>query len=137
MACHSPYQVFVLLFGVASDGAATGAASEGIYSLRSVDSEGLPQETILAFEDDEEAQRYAGLLEATMPHTPSICAIPPTDLLSFCLESQYSCRLEVRWSVPAARCDASVVPLLRTRGARAGVCARSVCAGANGFPPQV
>lgn len=30
--------------------------------------------------------RYAGLLEATMDHTPNVCSIPPRELLDFCVD---------------------------------------------------
>ncbi len=47
-------QVFVLLFGVGE------AETEGIYSLRAMSrEEGLPQDTIVAFEDLEDAERCA------------------------------------------------------------------------------
>ena len=31
-------------------------------------------------------RRYAGLLEATMDHTPHVCSIPPRELLDFCVD---------------------------------------------------
>jgi hypothetical protein len=40
--------------------------------------------------------RYAGLLEATMVHKPHVCPITPQELLEFCREAGYSCRLEPR-----------------------------------------
>ncbi|EFJ47747.1 hypothetical protein VOLCADRAFT_91641 [Volvox carteri f. nagariensis] len=57
-------QVYVILFGVGE------RETEGIYSLRAFNTDGTPQETIIAFECEEEAQRYAGLLEASMDHKP-------------------------------------------------------------------
>lgn len=82
-------QVYVILFGVGR------TATEGIYSLRALtQEEGLPQDTVVAFESQDDAERYAALLEATMDHTPSVCPIDPQELLEFCLESGYSCRLE-------------------------------------------
>ena len=49
-------QVFVLLFGVGE------AETEGIYSLRAMSrEEGLPQDTIVAFEDLEDAERSASV----------------------------------------------------------------------------
>ncbi len=46
------WQVFVLLFGVGQE------QTEGIYSLRAMRRDtGLPQDTIIAFEDLEDAQR--------------------------------------------------------------------------------
>ena len=40
--------------------------------------------------------RYAGLLEATMEHVPSVCPIEPHELLEFCVNSGYKCRMEAR-----------------------------------------
>lgn len=44
-------QVYVLLFGVGE------RDTEGIYSLRAFSDDGLPQETIIAFEAEDDAQR--------------------------------------------------------------------------------
>ncbi|GFR41615.1 hypothetical protein Agub_g2340 [Astrephomene gubernaculifera] len=85
--------VFVILFGVGQ------RATEGIYSLRAFSIDGVPHETIIAFECEEEAQRYACLLEAAMEHTPQVCSIPPRELLSFCQDQAYACRLEPRGSL--------------------------------------
>ncbi|GFH22567.1 uncharacterized protein HaLaN_20048, partial [Haematococcus lacustris] len=46
-------QVYVILFGVGE------RESEGIYSLRAFGEEGLPQETIIVFESQEDASRPA------------------------------------------------------------------------------
>ncbi|GIM12826.1 hypothetical protein Vretimale_16056 [Volvox reticuliferus] len=86
-------QVFVILFGVGE------RETEGIYSLRAFSNDGSPHETIIAFECEEEAQRYAGLLEASMDHKPHVCSIPPLELLSFCLDQTYACRLEPKGSL--------------------------------------
>ena len=89
-SCVLHLQIHVILFGV-SEG-----DPEGIYSLRAQlpGGEQLPQETIIAFEDAEDAQRYAGLLEATMEHPSSVVPINPSELLEFCRASGYHCRLE-------------------------------------------
>jgi hypothetical protein len=89
-------QVFVILFGVGD------RDQEGIYSLRALSQEGLPRETIIAFESEEDAQRYAGLLEATMEHVPNVCSIPPQELLDFCSDAGYSCRWATRPASAAA-----------------------------------
>ncbi len=58
-------QVFVLLFGVGE------AETEGIYSLRAMSrEEGLPQDTIVAFEDLEDAERCAPSHYHTTPQAP-------------------------------------------------------------------
>lgn len=85
--------VFVILFGVGQ------RETEGIYSLRAFTADGLPQETIIAFETEEDAERYAGLLEATMEHVPNVCSIPPRELLEFCIDQGYKCRLEPKGSL--------------------------------------
>jgi len=87
-------QLYVILFGVG-----TGVQTEGIYSLRAVSEEGLPLETIIVFEDQEDATRYAALLEAAMDHIPMVCNIRPDELLDFCAESGYECRMEPRGSL--------------------------------------
>lgn len=87
-------QVYVILFGVGS------TDTEGIYSLRVMSrDDGLPQDTIIAFSCKEDADRYAGLLEATMDHVPSVCPIEPAELLDFCTDSGYSYRVEAQGSL--------------------------------------
>ncbi|KAK9817727.1 hypothetical protein WJX72_001284 [[Myrmecia] bisecta] len=86
--------VFVILFGVGE------AETEGIYSLRAMSrEEELPQDTIIAFAEEEDAERYAGLLEATMEHAPNVCPIEPAELMDFCKDSGYNCRFEPRGSL--------------------------------------
>mmetsp|Transcript_27819 Transcript_27819/g.66105 ORF Transcript_27819/g.66105 Transcript_27819/m.66105 type:complete len:424 (+) Transcript_27819:411-1682(+) len=88
---HLP-EVFVILFGVGEEG------HEGIYSLRAVNrDDGLPRDTIIAFEDQADAERYACQLDGsfrTFRHVPNVCSIPPLELLDFCTDAGYSCRLE-------------------------------------------
>jgi hypothetical protein len=87
-------QVYVILFGAGQ------TETEGIYSLRAVSgNEGLPVDTIIAFEDAEDAERYSGLLEATMTHVPKVSPIESKELLDFCADSGYNCRLEPRGSL--------------------------------------
>lgn len=92
--CRCLPEVYVVLFGVGE------ASTEGIYSLRSHSEEiGLHVETIICFETNEDAFRFAGLLEATMTHGPSIHTIRPKDLVKFCEDSGYACRLEPKGSM--------------------------------------
>jgi hypothetical protein len=86
-------EVYVFLFGVGQKD------TEGIYSLRAVADDGLPTETIIAFENMEDAVRYSSLLEATMEHSPHVCSISPTELMAFCSDSGYRCRLELEGSL--------------------------------------
>lgn len=83
-------QVYVILFGVGK------SETEGIYSLRAMSrADGTPKDTIVAFEDLEDAQRYSTALEATgITHTPHCIPIDPTELQDFCVDSGYNVRLE-------------------------------------------
>lgn len=91
--CQDVGEVYVLLFGVGE------ASTEGIYSLRSYCSDsGLHKETIICFESCEDAARFSGLLEATMPHLSTVHTIKPSELIQFCSDSGYSCRLELEGS---------------------------------------
>jgi hypothetical protein len=85
-------QVFVILFGVGQ--AKQQEQQEGIYSLRYRGPEGLPQETIIVFEAQPDAERYASMLEVMMTHTPHVCSIGAEDLVDFCIERGYRCRME-------------------------------------------
>jgi hypothetical protein len=67
-------QVFVILFGV-------GMETEGIYSLRAISREdNLPQDTIIAFVDSVDAERYVPCPHAVPsgvkqePYMPAHCA---------------------------------------------------------------
>jgi hypothetical protein len=47
-------------------------------------------------------RRYCTLLQATMPHVPAVMPIEPKELLEFCSDAGYNCRLEPRgtWFCP-------------------------------------
>jgi hypothetical protein len=47
-------------------------------------------------------RRYCTLLQATMPHVPNVMPIEPKELLEFCSDAGYNCRLELRgtWFTP-------------------------------------
>lgn len=82
-------QVYVILFGL------DNSQQEGIYSLRALGPDGMPQDTIIAFQSRDDADRYACLLEVTMePHTPHVYSIAATELYDFCRERCYRCCLE-------------------------------------------
>lgn len=86
--------VYVILFGVGS------SDTEGIYSVRVITrEEGLPQDTIVAFSAEEDAARYAGLLEASMEHSPTVIGLEPSELVDFCKDSNYSYRVEADGSL--------------------------------------
>eukprot|EP00798_Chlamydomonas_sp_ICE-L_P012856 gene12856-3570_t len=83
-------QVWAILFGSGERG------KEGIYSLRRSPhgDDSLPQEIIITFESEEDAIRYAALLEATMDHSPQVSLVQVPDLCRFCDEHGYQCRME-------------------------------------------
>eukprot|EP00193_Tetraselmis_chui_P010492 CAMPEP_0177775102 /NCGR_PEP_ID=MMETSP0491_2-20121128/13902_1 /TAXON_ID=63592 /ORGANISM="Tetraselmis chuii, Strain PLY429" /LENGTH=513 /DNA_ID=CAMNT_0019293607 /DNA_START=131 /DNA_END=1672 /DNA_ORIENTATION=+ len=105
-------EVFVILFGVSGDGGVSSlqnggsSGEEGIYSLRAVKpGDDLPVDTIIAFEAQFDAERYAkqlkGTFRASSLSIPSVCSIPTTELLKFCAEAGYSARLEPTGSAHA------------------------------------
>ena len=83
-------QVWVLLFNANTD-------NEGIYTL---EIEG--NNIIVAFEQEDDAIRYAGLLEAQDFLSPTVERIDSRDLVEFCKESNYDLNI-----VPT---DALLVP---------------------------
>jgi hypothetical protein len=72
--------VHVLLFDA-------GSESEGIHSL---ELNGVT--VVLLFEDRDDAERYAGLLEAQDFPTPSVEAIERSEMEEFCVNAGYEAR---------------------------------------------
>lgn len=72
--------VHVLLFDAGSD-------QEGIHSL-----ELNGRTVVLLFEEPDDAQRYAGLLEAQDFPTPSVEALDREEMEAFCREAGYEAR---------------------------------------------
>ena len=70
-------QVWVLLFNANTD-------NEGIYTLE-IDGDNI----VVAFEEEDDAIRYAGLLEAQDFLSPTVESIDSEDLGAFCRESNY------------------------------------------------
>ncbi|MDX2256269.1 MAG: DUF3110 domain-containing protein [Pseudanabaenaceae cyanobacterium bins.39] len=83
-------QVWVLLFNANTD-------NEGIYTLE-VEGKNI----IIAFEQEDDAIRYAGLLEAQDFLSPTVESIDRVDLEEFCKEASYDLNI-----VPT---DALLVP---------------------------
>lgn len=55
----------------------------------------MPCEIIMVFELQEDAERYACLLEASMePHHPRVFSINTQLMVRFCREHGYHCRME-------------------------------------------
>lgn len=73
-------RVYVLLFDAGSD-------QEGIHSI-----ELNGRTVVLLFEDPDDAERYAGLLEAQDFPVPSVEALDRQEVELFCLEADYEAR---------------------------------------------
>jgi len=85
--------VHVLLYDAGQD-------SEGIHSL-----ELAGQTVVLMFENRDDAERYAGLLEAQDFPTPSVEALDREEIELFCREAGYEARFVARDFVPKSADD--------------------------------
>ncbi len=74
-------QVFVLLFNVGTD-------NEGIHTIQTGD-----RNKVLMFESEDDAVRYALLLEAQDFETPSIIEIDSQEIMGFCESANYEWEL--------------------------------------------
>lgn len=81
-------RVYVLLFNARTE-------NEGIHSLKMGD-----HNIVLAFEDEDDATRYALLLEAQDFMSPSIEAIDREEIEEFCERVQYDCKLIPKGFIP-------------------------------------
>jgi len=81
-------QVHVLLFDAGSD-------AEGIHSL-----EMAGKTVVLLFENPDDAERYAGLLEAQDFPVPTVEALDREEIEAFCRESGYEARFIEAGFVP-------------------------------------
>eukprot|EP00284_Hemiselmis_tepida_P007926 CAMPEP_0174918830 /NCGR_PEP_ID=MMETSP1355-20121228/3312_1 /TAXON_ID=464990 /ORGANISM="Hemiselmis tepida, Strain CCMP443" /LENGTH=235 /DNA_ID=CAMNT_0016164027 /DNA_START=131 /DNA_END=838 /DNA_ORIENTATION=- len=75
-------RVFVLLFNPRTD-------SEGIYTLQIKRRDDRLVNTIVMFEEIEDAERYAGLLEAQDFPPPSVEVIEPSEIMEFATSAGY------------------------------------------------
>ncbi|KAG1666445.1 hypothetical protein FOA52_015115 [Chlamydomonas sp. UWO 241] len=96
---------------------------EGIYSLKAAGEDGLPIETIVAFQEEGDAVRYASLLEHTMePHVPQVCSVPVVEIIDFCLDHQYRCQVELFGScLMPPEFNVGITDWERARALRAGL----------------
>lgn len=81
-------QVFVLLFNARTE-------NEGIHTIRIGE-----RNLVLMFEQEDDATRYAMLLEAQDFPTPTVEAIDRQELEEFCESAQYDCQLVPAGFVP-------------------------------------
>ena len=84
-------KVHVLLFDVGSD-------SEGIHSL-----EMAGKTVVLLFENPDDAERYAGLLEAQDFPVPSVETMARDDVELFCRDAGYEARFIESGFVPSSK----------------------------------
>ncbi|EKX47212.1 hypothetical protein GUITHDRAFT_61609, partial [Guillardia theta CCMP2712] len=75
-------KIFVLIFNPRSD-------NEGIYTLQVRAKDGKLINTVVFFEEEEDAIRYAGLLEAQDFPSPHIEPLDPREIKGFADESGY------------------------------------------------
>jgi hypothetical protein len=80
--------VFVLLFNVGTD-------NEGLHTLQIGN-----QNWVLMFEEEDDATRYAMLLEAQDFPIPAVEEIDPEVIEDFCQSTGYSCQLVPKGFVP-------------------------------------
>ncbi len=73
--------VYILLFN-------SGTDSEGIHTVQVGD-----RNTILMFKEEDDALRYAGLLEAQDFPSPTVEAIESEEVERFCRQADYDCEL--------------------------------------------
>lgn len=85
--------VFVLLFR-------DGDGNEGIHTL-SIGS----HNTVLMFEEEDDATRYALLLEAQDFMVPVVESIDRTEIEAFCEDAQYDCKLVPKGFIPETDAD--------------------------------
>lgn len=75
-------RVFVLIFNPRTE-------NEGIHSLQLRDEDGVMRNTILCFQDEDDATRFGGLLEA-QDFPPAHCeALEPEEILAFVQDAGY------------------------------------------------
>lgn len=81
---------YVILFGVGEED------TEGIYTLRTTadDPSGTSVDTVVAFENEVDAQRFATLLEASLAYKPCVYPISWMEITEWCEDNNNRCRLE-------------------------------------------
>jgi hypothetical protein len=79
-------RVFVLLFNARTE-------NEGIYSIWLRDAEGVERNCVLMFEDEDDATRYAVLLEAQDFPLATVEPLEDDEVREFCKEAGYECQL--------------------------------------------
>lgn len=96
----TPMRVFVLIFNAHTE-------NEGIHSIRVGDAEGSPgtaRNKILMFESEDDALRFALLLEAQDFPTPTVEMLDAEEIKEFCTSAGYE------WEIVPANSDLVLPP---------------------------
>jgi Protein of unknown function (DUF3110) len=91
-------QVFVLLFNARTD-------NEGIHTLRLASPDGREHNIVMMFESEDDATRYAMLLEAQDFHAPTVESIESEEIEAFCDSAGYEAKLIPEGFVPQSAAD--------------------------------
>jgi len=79
-------RVFVILFNARTE-------NEGIHTIRLATPDGKERHIIMMFESEDDATRYAMLLEAQDFHVPTVEEIDSEEIEAFCRGSGYESKL--------------------------------------------
>lgn len=94
-------QVFVLLFNARTE-------NEGIHTISigaSQNESGRQRNVVLMFEEEDDALRYAMLLEAQDFPEPAVEALDQEEVEEFCDSADYECKLIPKGFVPQTEFD--------------------------------
>ncbi|MDY6940511.1 MAG: DUF3110 domain-containing protein [Cyanobacteriota bacterium] len=86
-------RVFVLLFNA-------GTNNEGIHTIRLASGDGSERNIVMMFESEDDATRYAMLLEAQDFHVPTAESIDSQEVEEFCRNCGYETKLIPEGFVP-------------------------------------
>jgi Protein of unknown function (DUF3110) len=90
-------RVFVLIFNAGTD-------NEGIHSIRISNAQGLEGNKILMFESEDDATRYALMLEAQDFPVPTVEIMNADDVREFCQSTGYD------WEIVAENSELAIPP---------------------------
>lgn len=80
----------MILFGVGE------VDTEGIYTLKNFADDDVPRDTVLVFEDRNDALSYAVRLNTEWKFEPHVCSTSIEEIEDFCQESGYKYHVEVK-----------------------------------------
>ena len=92
-------RVFVLIFNAGTD-------NEGIHSVRITNDQGLKGNRILMFESEDDATRYALMLEAQDFAVPTVEMMDAADVQEFCESAGYD------WEIISENSELAIPPAI-------------------------